>query len=83
MRSLVFVPYAFKGEESVSQSKHISKHKTTSIKKLWPARGLRGRLLQMIIVSGVIIFAMLAAAAMTNAKPGCPSKYGDVNSISI
>jgi hypothetical protein len=39
--------------------------------------GLSGRLLQ-IIVSGVIIFAILAAAATTNAKPGCPNKCGDV-----
>jgi hypothetical protein len=30
-----------------------------------------------IIVSGVIIFAMVAAAT-TNVKPGCPSKCGDV-----
>jgi len=33
--------------------------------------------LQLLIVSGVIIFAMVAAAT-TNTKPGCPSKYGDV-----
>jgi hypothetical protein len=38
--------------------------------------GLSARLLQ-IIVSGVIIFAMVAAAT-TNAKPGCPNKCGDV-----
>jgi hypothetical protein len=39
--------------------------------------GLSGRLLQ-IIVFGVIIFAMVAAATTTNAKPGCPSKCGHV-----
>jgi hypothetical protein len=39
--------------------------------------GLSGRLLQ-IIVSGVIIFAMVAAAMATNSKPGCPNKCGDV-----
>jgi hypothetical protein len=73
---LVFVPYAFKGKRLSRQSKHISKHKTISIKKV-VAMGLSGRLLQ-IIVSGVIIFAMVAAAT-TNVKPGCPSKCGDVD----
>jgi hypothetical protein len=39
--------------------------------------GLSGRLLR-IIVFGVIIFAMVAAATATNSKPGCPNKCGDV-----
>jgi hypothetical protein len=41
--------------------------------------GLRGKLLQIIVLpaGAVIIFAIVAAAA-TMAKPGCPSKCGDV-----
>ena len=39
--------------------------------------GLRGKLLQIMVLPVVIIYAIVAAAA-TMAKPGCPSKCGDV-----
>jgi hypothetical protein len=74
---LVFVPYAFKGK---SLSRTIKAYLNTKylLKKV-VAMGLSGKLLQ-IIVPGVIIFAMVAAAGTTatNAKPGCTSKCGDV-----
>jgi hypothetical protein len=75
---LVFVPYAFKGK---SLSRTIKAYLNTKylLKKV-VAMGLSGKLLQ-IIVPGVIIFAMVAAAGTTatNAKPaGCTSKCGNV-----
>jgi hypothetical protein len=65
--------------DETNEHLHLNtKYKKTLLTKV-VAMGLSGKLLQ-IIVHGVIIFAIVAAAtAATMAKPGCPNKCGGVD----